>query len=155
MKFRWQFCPLIVVAMIASCTPKESQSSKQNASKEYGIVTDQEILLADCLSQEERNYIIFFHSDKCEHCKQIIDDVIEFAAENILKTYFVNIAKNENKIKICQPIDLTIGVTDVNELAIVGTPTIIEVEEGMTIANAPGKESCLMFLNEQRAKYEM
>ena len=155
MNFRWQFCPLLVVAMIASCTPKESQSSNKNASKEYGIVTDQEILLADCLSQKEENYIIFFHSDKCEHCKQIIEDVTEFASLNILKTYFVNVAKSENKIKICQPIDLTIGVTDVNELAIVGTPSIVEVENGMTIANAPGKESCLTFLNEQRAKYKI
>ena len=155
MKFRWQFCLLIVVAMIASCTPEESQSSNKNASEEYGIVTEQEILLADCLSQEEDNYIVFFHSDKCEHCKQIIGDVIEFAASNILKTYFVNIGKSENKIKICQPVDLTIGITDVKDLAIVGTPTIIEVEEGMTIANAPGKESCLTYLNEQRAKYKM
>lgn len=155
MNFRWQFCPLLVVAMIASCTPKESQSSNKNASKEYGIVTDQEILLADCLSQKEENYIIFFHSDKCEHCKQIIEDVTEFASLNILKTYFVNVAKSENKIKICQPIDLTIGVTDVNELAIVGTPSIVEVENGMTIANAPGKESCLTYLNEQRAKYKI
>ena len=155
MNFRWQFCPLLVVAMIASCTPKESQSSNKNASKEYGIVTDQEILLADCLSQKEENYIIFFHSDKCEHCKQIIEDVTEFASLNILKTYFVNVAKSENKIKICQPIDLTIGVTDVNDLAIVGTPSIAEVENGMTIANAPGKESCLTYLNEQRAKYKI
>ena len=155
MNFRWQFCPLLVVATIASCTPKESQSSNKNASKEYGIVTDQEILLADCLSQKEENYIIFFHSDKCEHCKQIIEDVTEFASLNILKTYFVNVAKSENKIKICQPIDLTIGVTDVNDLAIVGTPSIVEVENGMTIANAPGKESCLTYLNEQRAKYKM
>ena len=155
MNFRWQFCPLLVVAMIASCTPKESQSSNKNASKEYGIVTDQEILLADCLSQKEENYIIFFHSDKCEHCKQIIEDVTEFASLNILKTYFVNVAKSENKIKICQPIDLTIGVTDVNDLAIVGTPSIVEVENGMTIANAPGKESCLTYLNEQRAKYKI
>ena len=155
MNFRWQFCPLLVVAMIASCAPKESQSSNKNASKEYGIVTDQEILLADCLSQKEENYIIFFHSDKCEHCKQIIEDVTEFATLNILKTYFVNVAKSENKIKICQPIDLTIGVTDVNDLAIVGTPSIVEVENGMTIANAPGKESCLTYLNEQRAKYKI
>ena len=138
-----------------SCSPVKSESSNKNAFDEYGILKEQEIDWDDCLSQIEERYIVFFHSDTCGHCDEIMGDVLAFSHENITKTYFVDVNKNIDKIKTCSKEDLTIGVEDINDLAIIGTPSIIEVFEGMTIANVPGKESCLSFLNEQRLNYKM
>ena len=75
---------------------------------------------------------------------------MEFAISEILKTYFLDIKKSETKIPIKNEIDETIGMTSIDELFIAGTPTIIEVDEGMVKANVPGKDECLTLLNELR-----
>ena len=145
--------PLLLVAVFTSCSPKGSESSSKNAIQEYEIVNKQEIYLDDCLTQIEEDYLIFFHSETCGHCKEIIEDVTLFAESNIIKTYFLNISKNENKIERCSHDEIEIGIDSVEDLKIVGAPTIVEVENGVTTANVVGKDSILSFLNEQKDKY--
>ena len=145
--------PLLWVVVFASCSTGKSESSNKNAIQEYGIVSKQDVNLADCLSQIEEKYLIFFYSETCGHCKEIIEDVTLFAESNIIKTYFLNISKSENKIKRCSHDEIEIGIDRVEDLKIVGTPTIVEVEKGETTANVAGKDSCLSFLNEQKDKY--
>ena len=58
MNFRWHICPLVLVAVFASCSPVKSGSTNQNASKEYEtIISDRTILWSDCLKQEEADYL--------------------------------------------------------------------------------------------------
>ena len=138
--------PLILVAVFTSCSSKGSESSSKNAIQEYEIVSKQEIYLDDCLSQIEEKYLIFFHSETCTHCQEIIEDVIAFANSNIIKTYFLNVSKKENKITRCSQDEIEVGIDKVEDLRIVGTPTIVEVEEGVTTVNVAGKSACLAFL---------
>ena len=143
---------LILATVFASCSPSKSEPSNKNAVQEYEIIAKQEIYLGDCLSQEEEDYLVFFHSDTCGHCKEIIDDVTLFASSSIIKTYFLNVSKSENKVPRCSVQDIEIGIDQIDNLRIVGTPTIIEVENGITTANVAGKDLCLMFLNEKKDK---
>ena len=142
--------PLLWVVAFASCSTGKSESSSKNAIQEYGIVSKQDVNLADCLSQIEEKYLIFFYSETCGHCKEIIEDVTLFAESNIIKTYFLNISKNENKIERCSHDEIEIGIDSVEDLKIVGTPTIVEVENGVTTANVVGKDSILSFLNSKK-----
>lgn len=144
---------LLGVVVFASCSTGKSESSSKNAIEEYEIVSKQDINLADCLSQIEKNYLIFIYSETCSHCKEIIDDVTLFAESNIIKTYFLNISKSENKIERCSKDEIEVGISQVEDLRIVGTPTIVEVENRVTTANVIGKDSCLSFLNEEKDKY--
>ena len=141
---------LLWVVVFASCSTGKSESSSKNAIQEYGIISQQEINLAECLSQIEEDYLIFFHSETCGHCKEIIEDVVAFAESNIIKMYFLNVSKSENKIERCSRDEIETGIDSVDDLKIVGTPSIVEVEKGVTIANVAGKESCLSFLNEKK-----
>ena len=145
--------PLLLVAVFTSCSPSKSESSSKNAIKEYGIITEQEVYLDDCLSQKEEEYLIFFHSETCGHCREIIEDVVAFAESNIIKTYFLDVSKKENKINRCTFEEIEVGIDQVENLKIVGTPTIVGVEKGVTTANVAGKNACLSFLNEQKDKY--
>ena len=147
---RYKFLSLLLVVAFTSCSPANSEPVSKNTSSEYNIVDEQEIFLEDALSQEEEKYIIFFHSETCTQCQQIIEDVKAFAIENILKTYFLNTTKPTNQVTIVPKDEVTVGVSDVNNLVIAGTPTIIEVENGVTTKNIPGKDKCLTYLNEQR-----
>ena len=145
--------PLLLVAVFTSCSSSKSESSSKNAIQEYEIVRKQEINLDDCLSQIEEKYLIFFHSETCPHCQEIIEDVIAFAESNIIKTYFLDVSKKENKINRCSFEEIEAGIDRVENLKIVGTPSIIEVEKGITTVNVAGKSACLAFLNEQKDKY--
>ena len=150
MNHRLRIFPLLLVAMFASCTPATSEQMSKNAFSEHEIVIIQQIKWADILSQKESHYLVFFYSETCAHCHEIMGDVIAFSTAEIVRTYFLDIKQSETKIPIKNEIDETIGATSINDLFIAGTPTIIEVEEGVVKANIPGKDECLSFLNEQR-----
>ena len=150
MHFRLHICPLLLVAAFTSCSPANSEWSSENASKEYEIVTKQEISLENFFLQEEEDYLVFCHSDTCTHCKQIMGDVASFAEDNIKKTYFLNVSKDNNAIYRVPSDEITVGVSDLEELCYAGTPTIFEIVNGVTTVNIPGKDKCLTFLNELR-----
>ena len=150
MNTKLRICPLVLVAMFASCAPVRNEQMSKNAFSEYGISSDLEIIWVDCLSQKETDYLVFFYSETCDYCHKIMGDVIEFSRSNIIKTYFSDIKKGDIKIPIARDVSETLGSKEINDFFIAGTPTIIEVYEGMIIANIPGVDDCLTFLNEQR-----
>ena len=154
MKIKIGFSSLVLLVLLASCSPSTSEQSSPSASSGFDIPAEQEIIWTDCLSQEEDNYLVFFYSETCNHCHEIMGDVLAFSAENIIKVYFSDVMKGDPKITISRDIDATLGVTDVNNFFIAGTPTLIEVYEGTVTANVPGKDDCLSFLNEQRINNE-
>ena len=154
MKTKIGLSPFILLVLLASCSPSASEQSSSNPSSGFDIPAEQEIIWTDCLSQEEENYLVFFYSETCNHCHEIMGDVLAFSEENIIKVYFSDVMKGDPKITISRDIDETLGVTDVSNFFIAGTPTLIEVYEGTVTANVPGKDDCLSFLNEQRINNE-
>ena len=145
---------LLIVAMFTSCTPATSEQSNKNAWDEYDIVNKNQIEWSNILSQKEDHYLVFFYSETCPHCHEIMGDVIVFSESEIVTTYFLDIKKSETKIPIKKEIDETIGKSDFNDVFIMGTPTIIEVEERLVKANVPGKDNCLTLLNELRLTHK-
>ena len=150
MSLRMHICLLIGAAMFVSCSPAQNEQSNKNASTEYEIPIEQEIYLVDSLSQKESQYLVFFRSDTCSHCKEIMGDVLSFCYESIIKLYFLNVKKPTNEITTCLKEEIVVGVSSYDDLRIVGTPTIIKVENGVTTANVAGKEDCLTLLNQER-----
>ena len=122
----------------------------KNAFSDYNVPTSQKIVWSDCLSQKEDHYLVFFYSETCTHCHEIMGDVLSFYEANVLPTYFLDIKASDIIVPISNNIDLTIGVDNIDDLFIAGTPTIIEVENWIVKANVPGSDNCLTFLNEQR-----
>ena len=150
MNNKLRILPFVITALFASCSPAKSGQMSKNAFSEYNITLDQKIIWSDCLSQKEDHYLIFFYSETCTHCHEIMGDVLSFAEENIIKMYFLDIKTSDTKIPTSNNIDLTIGVNTVDDLFIAGTPSIIEVENWIVKDNIAGTDNCLTFLNEQR-----
>ena len=155
MKYRLHMWPFILMAMFASCSPVESEHQSKSATKEYEIPIEKQIDLSDCLFQNETHYLVFFHSEKCGHCQQIIGDVLSFSEENIVKTYFLDIGKSINKMTYYPEQEITTNVSQIEELKIAGTPTLIDVKDGVVKDNIPGKESILTYLNKLRLDHKM
>lgn len=150
MKLKMCILPFLTMALFTSCSPAQSEYSNKNTSSEYEINANLLISWDDCLNQKESHYLVFFYSKSCQHCHQIMGDVLSFSESNIVKTYFLDTKDPNNNVQLSNDIDKTIGVSKTDELFIVGTPTLLEIEDGYVKANVPGKEDCLSLLNELR-----
>ena len=150
MNYKLRILPFVLTALFASCSPAESEQMSKNAFSEYEISSDQKITWPDCLNQKEDHYLVFFYSETCTHCHEIMGDVLSFAEEKIVTMYFLDIKASDAKIPISNNIDLTIGVDSVDDLFIAGTPSIVAVDNWIVTSNVAGSDNCLTFLNEQR-----
>ncbi len=154
MKIKLYILPFFLTALFSSCSPVESEQMNKNTFREYNVPLDQKIVWSDCLKQKEDHYLVFFYSETCAHCHEIMGDVLSFYEANVLPTFFLDIKASDTIVPISNNIDLTIGVDNIDDLFIAGTPTIIEVENWIVKANVPGSDNCLTFLNEQRLQHK-
>ena len=145
MKKMLRFFSLLFVAIPLSCSSAGS-SSVQSTSNIYDIIDRQSISLADCLSQPENHYVVYFYSDTCASCQRIKESVVTFANSSVVKTYFLDTQKPENNIQKCSIDELIVGVNNVSDLYIAGTPTLLEVKDGVTVSNVGGEINCLDLL---------
>ena len=74
------------------------------------------------------------------HCLSIKDQIEEFADTSIIPFYFVQYT---DEIPIGTNVEITIGVTSVEECFIKGTPTLILIENGAVSFNIAGTEIIL------------
>ena len=150
MNNKLRILPFVLTALFASCSPAKSEQMSKNAFSEYNINASQKIKWSDCLSQKEDHYLVFFYSETCSHCHEIMGDVLSFNEDKIVSMYFLDIKASDTKIPISSNIESTIGLSSIDDLFIAGTPSIVEVEKSVVKANIAGRDNCLTFLNEQR-----
>ena len=150
MNHKLRILPLLVTAMFASCSPAQSEQMSKNAFSEYEIKSYQHLDWPDILKQKEANYLIFFYSDTCTHCQEIIEDVYYFIRDDIIKTFLINTKETSVKVPVANDTENTIGKSDVEDIFIKGTPSIIEINQATVINNIAGKDKCLTFLNNAR-----
>lgn len=154
MNHKLRILPLLLAVMFASCSPAQSEQMSKNAFTEYEINTYQHLDWPDILKQREANYLVVFYSETCTYCQEIMDDVYCFIQDEIIKTYLVNTKKTSVKIPIANDIENTLEKSNMDEVFIKGTPSIIEVKQGMVKTNIAGKDKCLTFLNNARLLYK-
>ena len=146
MTLRLLFVSLTSLAIVVSCSPTRDITNTKSAIEQQEIVIKQQIPWLEALSQKENHYIIFVYSPTCGYCHDMMDEIIDFAKSEILPTYFINTQNNE--VPIYQEINENIASID--ELGILGTPSILEIENKVAIRNIAGIDKCLSFLVDKR-----
>ena len=146
MTSRLLFVSLTSLAIVVSCSPIRETTNNKNIVEQEEIIKNKEIPWLEALNQEENHYIIFVYSETCGHCHDMMDEIIDFAKSGILVTYFINTQKN--KVPISR--EIIENTTDITELSILGTPTILEIESKTVIKNIAGIDKCLTFLIDKR-----
>ena len=154
MNLRLRILPVFLTAMFASCSPAASEQMSKNAFSEYEVVQNNQIIWSDIFKQKEDHYLVFFYSETCSHCHQIMGDVLSFSEAEIVKTYYLNTKLQNIKIPLSNDVESTIGLESVDNLFIAGTPTIIDIKNHLVFKNIPGKDDCLTYLNTIRLEYQ-
>lgn len=146
MTSRLLFVSLTSLAIVVSCSPIRETTNNKNIVEQEEIIKNKEIPWLEALNQKENHYIIFVYSETCGHCHDMMDEIIDFAKSGILVTYFINTRKNEVPVSR----EIIENTTDITELSILGTPTILEIESKTVIKNIAGIDKCLTFLIDKR-----
>ena len=146
MTLRLLFVSLTSLAIVVSCSPTRDITNNKSAIEQQEIVAKQQISWLEVLNQEDNHYIIFVYSETCGYCHDMMDEIIDFAKSEILTTYFINTQKNEVPIFA----EIKDNIASIDELGILGTPTILEVENKVVIRNIAGIDKCLLFLIDKR-----
>lgn len=146
MTSRLLFVSLTSLAIVVSCSPSRETTNNKNVIEQEEIIKNQSISWLDALNQKENNYIIFVYSETCGYCHDMMDEIIDFAKSEILVTYFIN--SQIYKVPISN--EIKENIADINQLSILGTPTILEIDNKIVVNNIAGIDKCLNFLIDKR-----
>lgn len=114
-----------------------------DADHEYFEVEDMYINWSDILNQNNDTYYVYIYSTTCSHCKELKNWIIEKALERD-DIYFVK-GSSENKVKT--DVSQTIGATEVENIAILGYPTLLKISNKTLVVNVAGNSQIISLLN--------
>lgn len=128
-----RFLFLTVLILLSSCKVKEEYPLY--AEHEYSEVSAMTIPIENCFEMAENEYFIYIYLSRCGHCLKIKNMMIEFALSAKIPTYFVVF---DEKIPIVNDVSMTIGASSVNEILILGIPTLIDITNKEITFNIAG-----------------
>ena len=132
---------LCACLLLTSCKSEEKADSYSILIEyDYEDVEHLHIEWNDVLSQEANNYFVYVYSLTCGHCKEVKPYILKSALETSDIYYFVIYTKD---IPIISNAEQNIGVTNYEELGIIGTPTLFEIESGMVSACYTGSSAII------------
>lgn len=108
---------------------------KQQKPLDYDSFPDRVIEFKELYNQNHDDYYVYIFSYSCGHCEDFKEEVLNIIKNN--ETMYL--VKYSKEIKISSNVDNTIGAKSVEEVSILGTPTLLEIREGALVTNVAGK----------------
>ncbi len=140
---------LAVPLLLGGCTfnKKEEKIDVSNieipdADHEYFEVENYFINWGSILKQNVTTYYVYIYSTTCNHCQELKNWIIETALSRG-DIYFV---KGSNKDVIKTDVSNTIGITNEDQLAIMGYPTILKINNNALVKNEAGNAKIMGLL---------
>ena len=118
---------LLSSILLVSCTQSVSPS-EENTAKEMIKIS-----WSDVFNKEDDRYLVYFYSEECGYCASIKDEMLNYFEVTTYQMYFVDILNNEDVV-IKHTGDSPVGLTSAEELFILGTPSLLEIED-KTVTN--------------------
>ena len=130
--------------LIPGCKEKnkeqtDTESLSSLLSFDYDDVKDFEIQWENILLNEG-DYYAYIYSKTCMHCIEIKEEVLEARLLHNINIYYILYNKD---IDIVEDRALLIGIDDVKQLGILGTPSLFEINEHQTLNYFAGKNEIL------------
>lgn len=139
---------LLLVSLLCSLTSCSSTTSENSfdssllSTHDYSEVEDKTINWTDLFNIDSVQYYAYIFSYTCGHCKNIKDIVIDFALRKD-NFYFIEYTKD---IPIVVDVEVTLNQNDLNNIGILGTPSLLEVYNKMLIMNIAGEKEISKFI---------
>ncbi len=134
--------PLMTMFLV-SCANENKVIAEEH---DYSDVNHLFICWDDIFEIKDRQYFVYIYSETCGHCQEIKQDIISYAL-NHDSFYFI---KFNSEIPIINDRNLVIGKNKVEELGIVGTPSMFLITGNIVEANYVGKKEIITTLTNSK-----
>ena len=133
-----KYLSLLFLPFLVAC----SSVKKGGVILDYDMFQNKMIEFENLFSFEVVDYYIYIYSPNCGHCESIKQDVLEVVSlrDNIALLEFSEV------IPISTSIDSTIGASDVSDISILGTPTMLEIYKNVLVQNVAGASPIINLL---------
>ena len=139
MKTKKTLC-LLTVIFLVGCSPNKVEEEYFNdlpkvaLEHDYSEIKNYELSWEALFDPEDECYFVYCYSLTCNHCNELKNFMIEKALEK-QNIYFV---KGTNKVAFTDNVFTTLGSTNVNQMAILGFPSCIKIEDHVCKKNVAG-----------------
>lgn len=127
---------LLSVPFLLGCTTANPPSVKPKIF-DYTDVENKTIVWNDLFNIEKDDYFVYIYSPICGHCNEIKQEVISYSLDHD-NFYYILFNKD---IKITDNLLISIGATNIDDVSIVGTPTLLHIELGVLTENIVGSHA--------------
>ena len=138
---------LLLIPLLVGCSSKQIEAKQSDGQNqlEYTMFTDIYLKWEDLFKPAKSQYFVYIYSEFCSHCAKIKEDVLGTIYDNVELFYLTEYSET---IPITTNPSLSIGKEKVEEVAILGTPTLIEVSNHYVALNIAGEKDILEYLDE-------
>lgn len=133
--------PITLLLLTCCFNPKPSYQCEIRE-HDYDEIADQIISWENIFSINQDDHYCYIFSTRCSHCNNIKNLVIETALETD-NYYFVLF---DSTIPISGNVENTIGATSYSDVSILGTPTLLRIENSMLTMNIAGEKQITEYL---------
>ena len=133
----------LMTMLLVSCANENKVVAEEH---DYSDVSHLFICWDDIFEIKDRQYFVYIYSETCGHCQEIKQDIISYAL-NHDSFYFI---KFNSGIPIINDRNLVIGKNKVEEIGIVGTPSMFLIADNIVEANYVGKKEIITTLTNSK-----
>ncbi len=130
---------LLAFSLIISSCGSIEEPIKHN----YHEIKDRLLNWNQIFEPSEDYYQIYFYSERCGHCNDIKQDILNYYFKSITAMYFVC---TDYEVILGPKSDLT-GIDNVDEFYIFGTPFLVEFKDHKVDNYYVGKEQIISFIS--------
>ena len=134
---------LFIVSMLLLSSCHETELPNEERVYDYKDVQDRFIEWKDVLAQEKENYFAYVFSYSCGHCKGIKQDILKKTIIDWWDIYYVEYTSD---IPIVDSSTPYVGITNYEEVGIIGTPTLFEITNNVVSNRFTGSKEIIATL---------
>lgn len=137
---------LLVAFGLFACDGNIVSNDSVSSSNEhtYDEVSHLHIDWDDIFSILDEYYYVYVYSTHCGYCQKIKNPIIEFALSGNDNFYFVEFS---NDVTVSTNVSNTIGASSIEDLSILGTPSLVVIQNHYVTDNMAGLEAICTFLD--------
>ena len=137
---------LLTLPLLIGCSAGKNVIGlkEENKALDYSNFSELKIEWNSLFLPAKSQYFVYIYSISCLHCEKIKPDVLSYV--NADKEHFYLIEYSE-EIPIGMNASLTIGKEEVEEIFILGTPTLLEISNHFLALNIAGEKEIVDYLS--------
>lgn len=135
---------LLFVPLLISCQSEQKTLIHEDSELlDYEDFMDIKLEWKNLFSPAKSQYFVYIYSVSCGHCERIKEEVLNYIYDDRESYYLMECC---DEIPLSVTTDETFGKTTIDEVSILGTPTLLQITEGYLSLNIAGEKMILDFL---------